>query len=124
MKYTFMTEENVLKTVEVPNDFIERTIQSLRCDPAQACEIFLSDEGYIDNQQLKELNNKVAAKRKPRAPKKPDIDKRRIIDILFSAINECLDADATTIIHPEKAIQFTLGEHVYEVALSRKRKRL
>lgn len=121
------------KSVNVPNDFIEKNMRNLGITQAEAIEMFLSDEGYIVNDTVVELTEKVKAagpishdaaigKAKRKAPeRKPDERKREIIDMLAEFIRDQLapEAEVTNI---ERMIAFEVGGEKFELTLTKKRK--
>lgn len=132
MKYTFINRNGKEQTIDIPEDFIVRNKRALRISTQEACELYLSDEGYIDNEVVQEINEIVNAGKTRRGPKrKEDPIKRSIIAELekdlqgvdyFSGDAECNQPQNITIMNPERIIRFELGDDTYEITLSRKRK--
>lgn len=134
MKCTFVNKNNEQQTIEIPAEFIERTRRSLGCDVREACQIYLSDEGYIDNDVVDFYTQKANGGKKRRGPKrKEDPIKRSLIQFLEWKLRDGeidedhgFDVQATPtnvkVTNPERIIQFEIGDETYEVTLSRKRK--
>lgn len=135
MKYTFINKNKQEQTIDIPEDFIARTRRSLGCDIKEACEIYLSDEGYIDNEVVDEINAIVNENKKRRGPKrKPDYIKQALIASIYEDLQQItglLDPDGeeiaggpqnVTITNPERIVQFMINDDTYEITLSRKRK--
>ena len=131
MKYTFINKNRQEQTIDVPEEFIVRTRRSLGCDIKEACEIYLSDEGYIDNEVVQEINEIVnAGKKKINRKRKEDPVKRALVQYIF----ECIDGKAfsledgtivcgnAAITNPERIVRFDIDDDTYEITLSRKRK--
>ena len=139
MKYTFTTREGKPKTVIIEDAWIKKQTVNLGISPREAINMWLCDEGYIDNETVRELSERAAqnkcgavgASTKPRKKpeRKPDEDKRAII----KALNEYLNSAEFTghsgrtlnnveVTNIERIITFTLGDDKYELTLSKKRK--
>ena len=137
MKYTFTAEDGREKTVNIPDEVIMAN-RRIGLNMREAIELYLSDEGYITNPVVEELNAKAKAsgvtraasttKRKP-PTRKPDMDKR----IIISTLNDFLQSEQffeitgrevaqTEVTNIERIIAFTLGDDKYELTLSKKRK--
>ena len=106
----------------------------------EAIDVFLSDEGYIENPVVAELTAKAKAnkmnnagsvssgKRKP-PTRKPDEIKRALIRELNSFLSSLGESDnSLNMIHSievtniERIIAFSIGDDKYELTLSKKRK--
>ena len=135
MKYTFVNKSGNEQTIDVPEDFIVRTRRALGCDIKEACEIYLSDEGYVDNEVIQEINAIVNENKKRRGPKrKPDYVKQALVASMYEALQEItdlLDPDGdiiaegpqnVSITNPERIVRFNIDDDTYEITLSRKRK--
>ena len=130
MKYTFKNIAGHQQTIEVPQEYIDRTRRSLNCSAIEACELYVYDEGYIEDETANELNAKAGTQKKRKGPaRKPDPVKRALIDFLQKMMiktDTFLDADfvidSVTVTNPERIVRFTIDDDVYELTLSRKRK--
>lgn len=130
MKYMFINKNGNQQSVEIPQEYIDRTMRSLGCDKHEACELYLSDEGYIENAEAVELNAKATKKKRKAPQRKEDPIKRALISYLL----DCIDGkalptkdgmyvcDDAVITNPERIVQFKIDDDTYELTLSRKRK--
>lgn len=131
MRYTFINKDNAEQVVDVPEEFLERTVRSLGCDVREACEIYLSDEGYIVNEVVQELTEKAGGHKMRKSPqRKPNNVKRALIEYMRT----CLDGkalatadgmfvcDDVAVTNPERIIEFVIDDDVYTFTLSKKRK--
>ena len=129
MRYTFKGKEII-----IPPEYIARTRKSLGCGLQEAIDLYLSDAGFVEDPTVRELTDKAKGVRertsstKPRkAPtRKPDEFKRTVIKELDDFVREHMLADGViddvSVTNIERVIQFTKGDDVYEITLSRKRK--
>lgn len=132
MKYTFVNNSGNEQTIDIPEEFIMRTRRALGCDVREACELYLSDEGYVDNEVVQELNEKAGAQKTRKGPvRKPDPIKRAMIEYLRQSVEtaDVVAADGTNIscenievTNPERVVRFQISDDIYEITLSRKRK--
>ena len=130
LKYTFINIAGHEQTVDVPQEYIDRTRKSLHCSVEEACDLYVYDEGLTEDETANELNAKADTQKKRKGPaRKEDPIKRDLIEYLRKMIvktDTMLDADFkvsnVTIINPERIVQFKINDDVYEVTLSRKRK--
>ena len=60
MKYTFINGEKQ-QTVEIPDEVIKKHKRTLGCTTSEAINLFLFDEGYIENDEVTKLTNKAKA---------------------------------------------------------------
>lgn len=129
MKYEFDG-----KLINIPDDYIARNRKALGLSVQECIDMYLSDEGYVENEVVEDLTNKAkrngvnggkgAGARKPRkAPtRKPDEIKRALIANLseyVSGLDKIKNLEVTNI---ERVIAFEIGEDKYEITLSKKRK--
>ena len=130
MKYTFKNIAGNTQTIDVPQEYIDRTRKSLNCSAVEACELYVYDEGFVEDEIANELNAKAGAQKKRKGPKrKEDAVKRALIEYVRKMIvktDTMLDADFAvdniTVINPERIVRFNINDDVYELTLSRKRK--
>ena len=137
MKYTFINGEKQ-QTVEIPDEVIKKHKRSLGCTTSEAINLFLFDEGYIDNDEVTKLTNKAKANGagkvkigcKRKAPsRKPDEVKRTLIQAFYQYLVSGQVSDAlgvevqeVEVVNQERIITFAIGEDNYEITLSKKRK--
>lgn len=127
MRYTL---ENG-KAINIPNAEIEKSMKNLGLSKEEAIEMYLEDEGYLDNAEQNELDSKAKAVKvnvgaradsKPRKPREPKVDE--VKEDLVKNLAEYLEnvADNVVIVNKSKIIQFNLGEDTYKIDLIRQRK--
>lgn len=122
------------KIVQVPNSEIEKNMKFLKLTRSEAVQLYLEDNGYIENAEqvaLDEKASKVKIKHEARkAEYKPKTQKERVQkedptkEGIISAMAELLTTlDATDIViaNKGKLITFALGADTYKLNLSRDR---
>ena len=128
MKYTFADKDGKQRTVNIPDDDIKRAKSAYGLSNKKAIDMWLVDEGYLENSVVKELNAKAKANgvgagaKKRTVRRKEDPIKREIIASLFDYILMYDGVDSAAVRNPERIISFTLGNDTYEITLSKKRK--
>lgn len=144
MKHTFINKDNKEQTVTIPEEDLQRSMKSLGITKREAVELYLSDKGYVTNEVVEALTAKANAngvsgtrgvsKKKRKAPtRKPDMDKRTLVQELADALkglsiaaddegNGTRPVENIEVTNIERMIAFTLGEDHYEVTLTKKRK--
>lgn len=127
MKYDFNG-----KTLNIPDALIEKNMKVLELTKEEAIEMWLEDEGYLENEEVEALTKKAKENKavdhgakadKPRKQvkreRKPDVEKEKIIEILANCLkNEGFDAEIT---NKSKLIEFSIGENHYKLDLVKKR---
>jgi hypothetical protein len=126
MKYDFNG-----KTINIPDTELEKSMKLLGLSKEEAIEMYLEDEGYLENEEVEELTKKAKANKinheakadKPRKTvkreRKPDVEKENIIEILENCLkNEGFEAEIT---NKSKLIEFSVGENHYKLDLVKKR---
>lgn len=121
------------KKIKIPDDEIKRSMEFLGLSKSEAIQMYLEDEGYLDNPYVDELTAKAkeakishdAKSEKPRKnagkprERKPDEEKEKLIDILANAlIAEGFEAKVT---NKSKIIEFSIGENHYKLDLIKQR---
>lgn len=128
MKYTFADKDGKQRTVNIPDDDIKRAKSAYGLSNKEAIDMWLVDEGYLENPVVEELNAKAKANgvgagtKKRMVRRKEDPIKRALIASLFDCIQEYVGVEDATVRNPERIISFTLGNDTYEITLSKKRK--
>ena len=128
MKYTFADKDGKQRTVNIPDDDIKRAKSTYGLSKEKSNDMWLVDEGYLENSVVKELNAKAKANgvgagaKKRTVRRKEDPIKREIIASLFDYILMYDGVDSAAVRNPERIISFTLGDDTYEITLSKKRK--
>lgn len=130
MKYNFNG-----KSVNIPDAELQKSMKLLGLTKEEAIEMWLEDEGYLDNEEQAELekkakNNKITAtihgaggeKKKQSKPKTVKVsDEKRV---LFSQIEGFLKNYTThevEILKENKLIQVKFGEKVFKIDLIEQR---
>ena len=124
---------------DIPDEIIDNYVNKLGCSISEACDAWLCDNGKADSEEADAMTKKAAAagigkivdadykktERKSRE-RKINEDKRTIIDILESAINDAaMDFDFSEAIvrNPEKYIDFEYNGKSYTINLVEHRKK-
>lgn len=131
MKYDFNG-----KMLNIPDKEIEKTMRLLDVDKEEAIEIWLEDEGYLDNEEQEELcqkakDNRITAtihqaqanptkKTKKETVRKENPIKEMVIQKTFEMLQEI--AENVEILNKGKLISFKIGENDYTFDLVEKRK--
>lgn len=130
MKYNFNG-----KSVNIPDAELQKSMKLLGLTKEEAIELWLEDEGYLDNEEQNELeqkakDNKITAtihgaggeKKKQSKPKTVKVsDEKRV---LFSQIEGFLKNYTThevEILKENKLIQVKFGEKVFKIDLIEQR---
>ena len=106
---------------------IEHLMTSLDISEAEAVELWKADHDEIINEEQEELDKKASAvkinkgagrikKTGQKKERKPNEDKRTLIDIVFKAIAEEIDADAK-VTNIEKFVNFNYNGNNYDFSL-------
>ena len=121
------------KKIKIPDDEIKRSMEFLGLSKSEAIQMYLEDEGYLDNPYVDELTAKAkeakishdAKSEKPRKnagkprERKPDEEKEKLIDILANAlVAEGFEAKVT---NKSKIIELSIGENHYKLDLIKNR---
>lgn len=128
MKYTFADKDGKQRTVNIPDDDIKRAKSAYGLSNKEAIDMWLVDEGYLENPVVEELNAKARANgvkggsKKRTARRKEDPIKRQLIATLFDSLKIWDGIYNAEIRNPERIISFSLGHDTYEITLSKKRK--
>lgn len=119
------------KSIRIPDAEIEKSMKLLELSKDEAIQMWLEDEGYLENEVVEELTEKAKANKinheaksdKPRKAvkreRKPDEEKENLIEILANCLkNAGFDAEIT---NKSKIIEFSVGENHYKLDLIKKR---
>ena len=119
------------KNVRIPDAEIENFMKMLDISKDEAVQMWLEDEGYLENAEVEELTakakaNKVSHEAKANKPRKsakrerkPDEEKENLIEILANCLkNTGFDTEIT---NKSKIIEFNVGENHYKLDLIRQR---
>lgn len=125
------------KNINIPNEEIEKSMKLFGISENDAIEMWLEDEGYLDNEEQSELEakakeNKITAtihgasgdkhKRKESKPKVVKVSDEK--QTLFAQIlsNLQYDYDNVEVLKENKLIQVKIGEKIFKVDLIEQRK--
>lgn len=121
------------KTIRIPDDEIKKSMNLLDLTKDEAIQMYLEDEGYLENAYVEELTAKAKAAKisheakseKPRKTsnkpreRKPDEEKEKLIDILANAlVAEGIEAKVT---NKSKIIEFSIEDRHYKLDLIKNR---
>lgn len=119
------------KTIRIPDAEINKSMKLLKISHDEAVQMWLEDEGYLENEVVEELTakakeNKVSHEAKADKPRKtvkrerkPDEEKENLIKILA----DCLESHdfEVKITNKSKIIEFNVGENHYKLDLIKQR---
>ena len=119
------------KSIHIPDTDLEKSMKLLKISKDEAVQMWLSDEGYLENEVVEELTakakvnkiNREATADKPRKPvkreRKTDEEKKYLLNLMISAINNetCIES-----VKNEAEFSFSFGENAYSVKLIKHRK--
>ncbi len=119
------------KNIRIPDAEINKSMKLLELSKEEAIQMWLEDEGYLENEVVEELTakakvNKVSHEAKTEKPRKtvkrerkPDEEKENLIKILA----DCLENAGFTaeITNKSKIIEFNVGENHYKLDLIKQR---
>ena len=130
-----MTYEFNGKKIRIADSEIEKLVKGLNISTEQAIQIWLEDEGYLENEEQNSLDKKAkeskitatvhqakSDNRKERKPRerKPDEEKEKIISNLAKFLEN--STENVKITNISKIIEFDIGENHYKLDLVRQRK--
>lgn len=120
------------KNITIPDDEIEIAIKNLEISRNEAIQMYLEDNGYMENAEVEQLTKKAkenkAVQHKAKAEKgekkevkrerKPDEEKETLIQFLFEALKKY----NPVITNKTKIIEFSVNGNEYKLDLIKKRK--
>lgn len=119
------------KNIRIPDAEIKKSMKLLRLSQDEAIQMWLEDEGYLENEVVKELTEKAkinkinheAKSDKPRKSvkreRKPDEEKENLISILANCLkNSGYEVEIT---NKSKIIEFNVGTNHYKLDLIKQR---
>ena len=131
MKYTLPTG----KTVNIPDKEIEQSMKALDLTREEAIEMYLEDEGYLDNDEQIELNEKakkVKIDHQASAIDKTEKKEKKVREVKVSDEKQSLFAEIVAnlaengrnyqILKENKLISVQIGEKIFKVDLIEQRK--
>ena len=125
------------KEIEIPDEEIEKLMNTLDLTREEAINTWLCDNDYEVNEEEEELTKKakenritatiheakVEKERKPRAKTVKEYpDKEEIINVLFGAVAAMNDVNNLKITNKAKVIEFTYKDNEYKIDLIQRRK--
>ena len=125
------------KNINIPDADIERSMKSLELTKEEAIQVWLEDEGYLENEEQEELERKAkenritatihqATAKDPRKKtqkgrvRKENPTKEMVIREIAALLPKF--AEDIEILNVGKLISFRIGEEKYEIDLKQKRK--
>jgi hydroxymethylpyrimidine pyrophosphatase-like HAD family hydrolase len=125
------------KNIKIPDADIKKNIEALEVNQEEAIQIWLEDEGYLENEEQEALCKKAkenritatihqasakTAKKKTQKErvKKEDATKEMVIAEIAQLLPKF--AENVQILNAGKLISFTIGADSFEIDLKRKRK--
>jgi hypothetical protein len=130
MRYNFKG-----KSINIPDAEIEKSMKVLGMTKEEAIEMWLEDEGYLDNEEQTELEekakaNKITATIHGASAEKKKQSKPKVVKVsdekatLFNEICESLDELSYnfTVLKENKLIQVEIGEKIIKIDLIEQRK--
>lgn len=132
MKYNFNG-----KNINIPDADIERSMKSLELTKEEAIQMWLEDEGYLENEEQEELERKAKENRitatihqasakdlhkktQKERVRKENPTKEMVIREIAALLPKF--AEDIEILNVGKLISFRIGEEKYEIDLKQKRK--
>lgn len=123
------------KNINIPDEEIKKSMKALDLTKEEAIEMWLEDEGYLDNEEQNELcekakENKITAtihgasateKKKQSKPKTVKVSDEKVT--LFNEIRSNLEDvyDFVEVLKENKLIQVKIGEKIFKVDLIEQR---
>lgn len=123
------------KTINIPDIDIQRSMKVLGITKDEAIQVWLEDEGYLENEEQIELEKKakqnkikheakstsIKKKTQKERVQKEDPEKEQIIQLLFKALQTI--SENVVVTNKTKLIKFQVGEDSYKIDLIRERKK-
>lgn len=124
------------KNIRIPDADIERSMKTLNLTKEEAIQVWLEDEGYLENEEQEELCKKAKKSRitatihEASAINKKKTQRERVRkenptkEMVIAEIAKILPnfAENVQVLNIGKLISFTIGENTYEIDLKQKRK--
>lgn len=132
MRYTLDSGKNI----NIPDDEIAKHMKNFNLSKEDAINLYLEDEGYLDNEELEELDTKAKKvkiqhgasaidktqpkEKRPRTVKISD-EKQLLFNTIVTNLNENF-AENVTVLKENKLISVTIGNKTFKVDLIEQRK--
>lgn len=125
------------RKIRIPDTEIERSMKTLKMTKEEAIQLWLEDEGYLDNEEQKALEKKAkdnritatihqaqAADAKQKMTRERTRKENPTKEMVIREIAAILPnfAENIQILNIGKLISFTIGDETYEIDLKQKRK--
>lgn len=123
------------KNIRIPDEEIEKSMKMLELTKEEAIEMWLEDEGYLENEEQEELckkakENRITATIHEAKDVKKKTQRERVRkenptkEMVIAEIAKILPnfAENVQVLNIGKLISFTIGENTYEIDLKQKRK--
>ena len=125
------------KKIRIPDSDLERTMKTLKMSKEEAIQLWLEDEGYLENEEQEELEQKAKESRitatihqasakdiRKKTQKERTRKKNPVKEMVIAEIAKLLPtfAENVKVLNIGKLISFTIGEETYEIDLKQKRK--
>lgn len=119
------------KNIRIPDADIKKSMELLEISQDEAVQLWLEDEGYLENAEVEALTakakeNKISHEAKSDKPRKsvtrerkPDEEKEHLIEILANCLKNA--GFSTEITNKSKIIEFNVGENHYKLDLIKQR---
>lgn len=125
------------KNIRIPDAEIEKAMKNLQLTKEEAIEMWLEDEGYLENEEQEELNKKakdaritatihkaggkdVQKKTQKERCRKENPTKEMVIREIAALLPNF--AENVEVLNVGKLISFSIGDEKYEIDLKQKRK--
>lgn len=123
------------KNINIPDTEIEKSMKALDLTKEEAIEMWLEDEGYLDNEEQIELDNKAKKERitatihqagtgQKKSQKERCRRENPTKEMIITEIAAFLPkfAENVEVLNVGKLISFSIGDEKYEIDLKQKRK--
>lgn len=124
------------KNIRIPDADIERSMKMLELTKEEAIQVWLEDEGYLENEEQEELCKKAKENRitatiheasainKKKTQRERARKENPTKEMVIAEIAKILPnfAENVQVLNIGKLISFTIGENTYEIDLKQKRK--
>lgn len=119
------------KSIRIPDAEIKNSMEALKITQKEAVQMWLEDEGYLENAEVEALTakakeNKVNHEAKSekvrkvtKRERKPDEEKEKLIETLANCLKTA--GFDTEITNKSKVIEFNVGENHYKLDLIKQR---
>lgn len=125
------------KIITIPDEELTKLMTTLDIDKSEAIEIWLTDEGYISNEEQDALDKKAkdnritatihqakseTAREKRKVERKEDPDKENLISWLAQFLNDNVSVENLKVTNIGKLIEFEYLGNAYKLDLVKRRK--